>query len=636
MERPLTIHAGAKTATSPLSASFISNRASASTVIGSTSGAEVPPFSTVELQQQRMDIDRLLDRFEGLQKDMDSMKTAIDEIKKATKTSSRRSSSHAFAEELEILTENVSHVGNKANEVDGLKLELEMMKRRIKRVEEANAGTQSTHTITGLTPSSAAAPQTGRKSGPLARRSKNTENTSSGQVLPFEVSSESVRASVVGTTKPLPRDTDAGRQVIHDSAKSSPTLSGEEQVRKYRAHPEAQDLLHEAQTLLSQVRDASGLPRKVPQQFRSPTSDGPPESQAGHIENLGPGQTQDGSYIPSQDVDMDMDDSVEITQITDSALGSCVEPQARPGDVRRSTMTKLPLHSLPQPPSDAYATSPSSTDDDSSDQMDEESFRPSDPLPSDQHPDLHPQDPKNPSTTNQPATNATTINPTPPNHPPAPPSDPSDTDFRPHSRSTTTRPRARAGGRPRKSEPLRPTTPEWEKPDWPGPSPDTTSPYYAYGDNLRGKVSSARGRKVVRRGVSGSGGVAEGERAAKRMRGAGTGNGDGDGDGDFDGVGNGGDEGVEDEGNLGDGIGGEWGDGRVRDREGFLLLSSGKRDGRSGRRRRAGGRVGKVRGSRSASASASGSGGGSGSGRGDKVDGHERLMRQIFPGRGGA
>lgn len=594
MERPLTTHAGAKTAMGPLSTSRIGNGTSASIVTESTSGGEAPPASPLELKQQRMDIDRLMAKFEGLQNDMVSMKTAIDEIKEATQKSSRNSSAHAFAEELELLTENVSHVNWKANEIDRLKLELELMKRRVKRLEEGTIGTQSSHTVTGLTPSSAApAPRTGKKSGPLARRSRKT---SSGHINPLQFSLESIKVSEGRATGSLPHDAEAGQQVVRDSAHLSPTLSDEKVVKKHRVQPENQDLLHQAQSLLSQVQDVYGVPRGVPQPFRSATIEGPPDSQTAHIENLGPGQTQDDSYKPSQDVDMDMDDSVSITQVTDSALGSCLDAPGPPGDVRRSTMTRLPLHSLSNSSPTASTTSPSTNSssdqmDSSSDQIDEESFRPSDRQASNQPPNPQPQEPRNRA-----ATDST---------PPHPLSDPSDTDFRPRpwprNRGPNSARRSR-GGRPRKSEPLRNTTPEWEKPDWPGPGPDNASPYYAYGDNVRGRarVISARGRKVVRRGISGGGGMAGREPVAKRVKVEVGGKG---------------------EGAMRDEKGGESPDGRVRDSEGFLLMPSGKRDGRSVRGRRSvggGGRMGIAK----------------GGGRAKGVDGHERLMRQIFPGRG--
>ncbi|KAI4122655.1 MAG: hypothetical protein LQ347_006432, partial [Umbilicaria vellea] len=312
MEKPLASRVGAKASTSPLSTSFTTGRGSTSTVTGNTSGDMAPAVTTLELQQQKIDIDLLMTKFEGFQKDMDSLRTAIDQIKKTTQKSSRQSSSHIFAEELELLTENVSQVGRKANEIDGLKLELEMMKRRIKRLEEVDAATQSTYTVTGLTPSSAVAPRTGKKNGPLARRSKKPEeNTLSGQVLPPSVSAQVVKPSMEGTKKSLQRGTDADREVIRDSIDQAPTLSGEKPARYIDPHMDAQNILHDAQSLLNQVQDAAGLPRKPPQPSRRASAHEALEIPAANIENLGPGQTQDGSYQPSQDInmDMDMDDS---------------------------------------------------------------------------------------------------------------------------------------------------------------------------------------------------------------------------------------------------------------------------------------------------------------------------------------
>ena len=596
MEMAFTAQTGVNNAMSSLPASFTGNGA-----LENTADGEAPPTTALDIHQQRKDIDRIMAKFEGLQKDVDSMKTTLEDIKKATQKSSQHFDSNTFAKELELLTESVSHIGSKANEIDGLKLELEMMKRRITCLEETNADTQSTHTVTGLTPNSSAALQSWEKTGPLARRSRKLEDTSSNRLLPVKLPPESVGSlsDSAGFTEERPRrslsrDTAAGQQVIDDSAHLCPTLSGEGGIRAHHVQREDQDILRDAQLLPSQLHDVTALPQDSVQPSRSATIEESPQSQAAPIEELGPGQTHDRSYQPSYDVDIDMDESVDVTQITASGIRSYLEGQGSPSEARRSTMSNLPFHSLPQQSPSLYSTSASSND--GSDLMGE-SFHPSGTLASDQNPDPSlPEQPK-PRTPNQiartpiePVATTSPIHPTLATLPSI--SDPEDSDFAPHrTRGTATQRsggrgrRRRRGGRTRKSTPLRNVTPEWEKPDWEGP--DSASPYYAYGDNKRGLITTPtiRGRKVIRRGVSG--GV--GEPAAKRAKG--------------------GEEDKEE---------GEIEDGRARDEEGYLLLPSEKRDGRSLRAKKWVG-VGRSNGEVSHT--------------GEKVDYHEKIMRQIFPAR---
>ena len=69
----------------------------------------------------------------------------------------------------------------------------------------------------------------------------------------------------------------------------------------------------------------------------------------------------------------------------------------------------------------------------------------------------------------------------------------------------------------------------------------------------------------------------------------------------------------------------------MRDSEGVLLLQNGKRDGRSTRGKKG---VGGGGGGGGGGGVSGGKGSASARGKGEKSDVHERLMRQIFPGRG--
>lgn len=125
------------------------------------------------LSEQRKDIDRILTSVEGLQAQFRDMRNAIESLKanknplNSAQGSPRDSS---FPEEIELLAEKVSEIGSKVHEIDGLKLELRMMKRRVQRLEDGNMSTQSSHTVTGLTQDTPRA-KFARMTGSLARRS---------------------------------------------------------------------------------------------------------------------------------------------------------------------------------------------------------------------------------------------------------------------------------------------------------------------------------------------------------------------------------------------------------------------------------------------------------------------------------
>ena len=125
------------------------------------------------LSEQRRDIDRILNTVEGLQAQFRDMKTAIESLKgnKNSLNSGQDSPGDSgFTEEIELLTEHVSDISSKVHEVDELRLELRIMKRRVQRLEDGNMSTQSSHTVTGLTQDTPRA-KFAKMTGSLTRRS---------------------------------------------------------------------------------------------------------------------------------------------------------------------------------------------------------------------------------------------------------------------------------------------------------------------------------------------------------------------------------------------------------------------------------------------------------------------------------
>ncbi|KAL8817061.1 MAG: hypothetical protein Q9191_008218, partial [Dirinaria sp. TL-2023a] len=105
------------------------------------------------LADQRNDIDRILLVMNELKREMNSMKETIADVKRnepAENQINRRRS--AFPEELEILTENLARLNGRVGDIDGLRLEMIVMKRRVKVLEQGLPSTQSSHTVSGHTP----------------------------------------------------------------------------------------------------------------------------------------------------------------------------------------------------------------------------------------------------------------------------------------------------------------------------------------------------------------------------------------------------------------------------------------------------------------------------------------------------
>lgn len=88
------------------------------------------------LEAQRHDIDRIDNALYQLQSDIRTMKAIIEDLKRARPSHNANTDDLAT---LEVLSETVTNVSSKVGEVDGLKMQIEVLKRRLKKVEEASA-----------------------------------------------------------------------------------------------------------------------------------------------------------------------------------------------------------------------------------------------------------------------------------------------------------------------------------------------------------------------------------------------------------------------------------------------------------------------------------------------------------------
>ncbi|KAI9806681.1 MAG: hypothetical protein M1825_006138 [Sarcosagium campestre] len=89
------------------------------------------------LETQRSDIDRLSNAMENVQDDMADAQSAVQEVRLQLRNStSLRPNDVASAGDLELLASSVSGISRKANEVDALRMELDLLKSRIKRMDD--------------------------------------------------------------------------------------------------------------------------------------------------------------------------------------------------------------------------------------------------------------------------------------------------------------------------------------------------------------------------------------------------------------------------------------------------------------------------------------------------------------------
>ena len=110
-------------------------------------------------------------------KDMDSIQKSLDELHRDVsliKASDRDSKvNYASEEDLETLIDTVATIQGKVTDFESLRVELRILRERIKFLEENNA-TQSSHTITGWTQSISNSPRLAKFPGSMVKRAKPT------------------------------------------------------------------------------------------------------------------------------------------------------------------------------------------------------------------------------------------------------------------------------------------------------------------------------------------------------------------------------------------------------------------------------------------------------------------------------
>ena len=87
-----------------------------------------------EFESQRKDIDRILETLSNLQGDMNFIRGSIRDLE--NRQPGTFAQPQIFAEDIDILTENVSKFSKGYSEVEGLKFDIKMMQQRVKRLEE--------------------------------------------------------------------------------------------------------------------------------------------------------------------------------------------------------------------------------------------------------------------------------------------------------------------------------------------------------------------------------------------------------------------------------------------------------------------------------------------------------------------
>ncbi|KAH0558577.1 hypothetical protein GP486_004766 [Trichoglossum hirsutum] len=87
---------------------------------------------------QREDINRVSAAVERIETELKSFRGFLEEVKRGQRATHREQKSNGMtSEELDLLASSMGEIGRKANEVDTLKLELAMMKGKIRRLEDA-------------------------------------------------------------------------------------------------------------------------------------------------------------------------------------------------------------------------------------------------------------------------------------------------------------------------------------------------------------------------------------------------------------------------------------------------------------------------------------------------------------------
>ena len=107
------------------------------------------------LTQQRRDIDRILSVLNDNDRRMKAIESSIEALKADQLSGAVRTSRYgaSLPKEFEALTDNVSRLNSRVGDLDGLRLEMLVTKRRVKIMEDGlAASSQSSHTVTGHTP----------------------------------------------------------------------------------------------------------------------------------------------------------------------------------------------------------------------------------------------------------------------------------------------------------------------------------------------------------------------------------------------------------------------------------------------------------------------------------------------------
>jgi len=103
------------------------------------------PMPADNLAMQRQDINRIDQAVNGMAQEMASLRAAFEELGREvrSRTAQPRPAAKPLnsddADALELLSDTVSGMTSKIGEIDGLKMQIELLKRRIKKVESADA-----------------------------------------------------------------------------------------------------------------------------------------------------------------------------------------------------------------------------------------------------------------------------------------------------------------------------------------------------------------------------------------------------------------------------------------------------------------------------------------------------------------
>ena len=107
------------------------------------------------IAQTRRDVDRLLSVMNDISRRMSSVETNLEELKAEQSSGAGRNSRYGsgFPREVEALTDNVSRLNSRVGDLDGLRLEMLMTKRRVTDLENGStAASQSSQTVAAHAP----------------------------------------------------------------------------------------------------------------------------------------------------------------------------------------------------------------------------------------------------------------------------------------------------------------------------------------------------------------------------------------------------------------------------------------------------------------------------------------------------